>query len=277
MIGRKRHLAWGEWVEAPSLLDRINRIKVVLLSSHCTEWQRAALSRKQIGSSMASSHLHFLYLVFLLLFKYKSKRLKRSLHSTDHSTGCAQISVLCNGGSPTLQGMAFTLEERLQLGIHGLLPPCFLSQDVQVLRVMKSYETRSNPLDKWDRRLRHDSKAADELPLPGCNSLAQGCCGSNILSHLPLLRLYSMCNDNSVSPSGTSCWWRCRTGTKSCSIACWPQTSRSSCPSCTPQPWAWPVSSTAWPSGGPGERQMCTFHFADVALSDFSQSLLMIS
>uniref|UniRef100_A0A9J8DGL6 malate dehydrogenase (oxaloacetate-decarboxylating) (NADP(+)) n=1 Tax=Cyprinus carpio carpio TaxID=630221 RepID=A0A9J8DGL6_CYPCA len=45
--------------------------------------------------------------------------------------------------------MAFTLEERLQLGIHGLLPPCFLSQDVQVLRVMKSYETRSNPLDKY--------------------------------------------------------------------------------------------------------------------------------
>ncbi|TSV41649.1 NADP-dependent malic enzyme, mitochondrial [Bagarius yarrelli] len=45
-------------------------------------------------------------------------------------------------------GMAFTLEERLQLGIHGLLPPCFLSQDVQVLRVMKSYETRTNPLDK---------------------------------------------------------------------------------------------------------------------------------
>lgn len=55
---------------------------------------------------------------------------------------------VCNGGSPALQGMAFTLEERLQLGIHGLLPPCFLSQDVQVLRVMKSYETRSSPLDK---------------------------------------------------------------------------------------------------------------------------------
>lgn len=47
------------------------------------------------------------------------------------------------------KGMAFTLEERLQLGIHGLLPPCFLSQDVQVLRVTKSYETRSNPLDKY--------------------------------------------------------------------------------------------------------------------------------
>uniref|UniRef100_A0A4W5L3X3 Malic enzyme n=1 Tax=Hucho hucho TaxID=62062 RepID=A0A4W5L3X3_9TELE len=44
--------------------------------------------------------------------------------------------------------MAFTLQERLQLGIHGLLPPVFLSQDVQVLRIMKSYEGR-NPLDKY--------------------------------------------------------------------------------------------------------------------------------
>ncbi|XP_030056012.1 NADP-dependent malic enzyme, mitochondrial [Microcaecilia unicolor] len=47
------------------------------------------------------------------------------------------------------KGMAFSLEERLQLGIHGLLPPCFLSPDVQVLRVMKSYETKSNDLDKY--------------------------------------------------------------------------------------------------------------------------------
>uniref|UniRef100_A0A8D0H8D1 malate dehydrogenase (oxaloacetate-decarboxylating) (NADP(+)) n=1 Tax=Sphenodon punctatus TaxID=8508 RepID=A0A8D0H8D1_SPHPU len=45
--------------------------------------------------------------------------------------------------------MAFTLEERLQLGIHGLLPPCFLSQEVQAFRVMKSYETKSNDLDKY--------------------------------------------------------------------------------------------------------------------------------
>ncbi|ETE58915.1 hypothetical protein L345_15357, partial [Ophiophagus hannah] len=48
-----------------------------------------------------------------------------------------------------VKGMAFTLQERLQLGIHGLLPPCFLSQDVQVLRVLKSYETKSNDLDKY--------------------------------------------------------------------------------------------------------------------------------
>uniref|UniRef100_A0A8B9EZX1 Malic enzyme n=1 Tax=Amazona collaria TaxID=241587 RepID=A0A8B9EZX1_9PSIT len=47
------------------------------------------------------------------------------------------------------QGMAFTLQERLQLGIHGLLPPCFLSQNVQVLRVLRNYEKQSNDLDKY--------------------------------------------------------------------------------------------------------------------------------
>ncbi len=47
----------------------------------------------------------------------------------------------------SLQGMAFSLEERLQLGIHGLLPPCFLSQDVQVLRVLRNYELKKDDLD----------------------------------------------------------------------------------------------------------------------------------
>ncbi|XP_069743279.1 NADP-dependent malic enzyme isoform X1 [Narcine bancroftii] len=45
--------------------------------------------------------------------------------------------------------MAFTLEERLQLGIHGLLPPCILSQDVQVLRVLRNYEMRKDDLDRY--------------------------------------------------------------------------------------------------------------------------------
>ncbi len=48
----------------------------------------------------------------------------------------------------SLQGMAFSLEERLQLGIHGLLPPCFLSQDVQVLRVLRNYELKKDDLDR---------------------------------------------------------------------------------------------------------------------------------
>ncbi|KAG8444830.1 hypothetical protein GDO86_009836 [Hymenochirus boettgeri] len=47
------------------------------------------------------------------------------------------------------KGMAFSLEERLQLGIHGLLPPCFLSQDVQVLRVLKNFERQKCDLDRY--------------------------------------------------------------------------------------------------------------------------------
>ncbi|XP_067840888.1 NADP-dependent malic enzyme isoform X3 [Heptranchias perlo] len=47
------------------------------------------------------------------------------------------------------KGMAFTLEERLQLGIHGLLPPCVLGQDVQLLRVLKNYEMRKDDLDRY--------------------------------------------------------------------------------------------------------------------------------
>ncbi|XP_053566461.1 NADP-dependent malic enzyme [Bombina bombina] len=47
------------------------------------------------------------------------------------------------------KGMAFSLEERLQLGIHGLLPPCFLSQDVQVLRVLQNYERQKCDLDRY--------------------------------------------------------------------------------------------------------------------------------
>jgi malate dehydrogenase (oxaloacetate-decarboxylating)(NADP+) len=35
--------------------------------------------------------------------------------------------------------MAFTLEERQHMGIHGLLPPAVLSQDIQVLRVMANF------------------------------------------------------------------------------------------------------------------------------------------
>uniref|UniRef100_A0A8C4EEQ2 Malic enzyme n=1 Tax=Dicentrarchus labrax TaxID=13489 RepID=A0A8C4EEQ2_DICLA len=48
-----------------------------------------------------------------------------------------------------LQGMAFSLEERLQLGTHGLLPPCFISQDIQLLRVLKNYDMKRDDLDRY--------------------------------------------------------------------------------------------------------------------------------
>ncbi|XP_061574195.1 NADP-dependent malic enzyme [Cololabis saira] len=47
------------------------------------------------------------------------------------------------------KGMAFSMEERLQLGIHGLLPPCFISQDVQLLRVLKNYDMKKDDLDRY--------------------------------------------------------------------------------------------------------------------------------
>uniref|UniRef100_H3CN33 Malic enzyme n=1 Tax=Tetraodon nigroviridis TaxID=99883 RepID=H3CN33_TETNG len=45
--------------------------------------------------------------------------------------------------------MAFSLEERLQLGTHGLLPPCFISQDVQLMRVLKNYDMKKDDLDRY--------------------------------------------------------------------------------------------------------------------------------
>ncbi|XP_075779935.1 NADP-dependent malic enzyme [Pelodiscus sinensis] len=47
------------------------------------------------------------------------------------------------------KGMAFSLEERQQLNIHGLLPPCFLSQDVQVLRILVNFERQTSDLDRY--------------------------------------------------------------------------------------------------------------------------------
>ncbi|KAM6356091.1 NADP-dependent malic enzyme [Podargus strigoides] len=47
------------------------------------------------------------------------------------------------------KGMAFTLEERQQLNIHGLLPPCFLGQDAQVYSIIKNFERLTSDLDRY--------------------------------------------------------------------------------------------------------------------------------
>ncbi|XP_069707368.1 NADP-dependent malic enzyme isoform X1 [Phaenicophaeus curvirostris] len=47
------------------------------------------------------------------------------------------------------KGMAFTLEERQQLNIHGLLPPCFLGQDAQVYNIIKNFERLTSDLDRY--------------------------------------------------------------------------------------------------------------------------------
>ncbi|ERE75374.1 NADP-dependent malic enzyme [Cricetulus griseus] len=48
-----------------------------------------------------------------------------------------------------LKDLAFTLEERQQLNIHGLLPPSFISQEIQVLRVVKNFERLNSDFDRY--------------------------------------------------------------------------------------------------------------------------------
>lgn len=47
------------------------------------------------------------------------------------------------------KGMAFSIEERQLLGIHGLLPPAVLSQEVQLLRVMTNFYRETDDLDRY--------------------------------------------------------------------------------------------------------------------------------
>ncbi|KAL5264151.1 hypothetical protein ACHWQZ_G005286 [Mnemiopsis leidyi] len=47
------------------------------------------------------------------------------------------------------KGMATTLKERQSLGIHGLLPPNFITQDDQVERCMRHLSAKPNDLEKY--------------------------------------------------------------------------------------------------------------------------------
>ncbi|CAE1265250.1 E1.1.1.40 [Acanthosepion pharaonis] len=47
------------------------------------------------------------------------------------------------------KSLAFTLKERQIMGIHGLLPPCIITQDQQAYRVLENFRRRPTDLDKY--------------------------------------------------------------------------------------------------------------------------------
>ena len=45
--------------------------------------------------------------------------------------------------------MAFTIKERITLGIHGLLPPAVISQEEQMHRTLENVKRWDNDLDRY--------------------------------------------------------------------------------------------------------------------------------
>lgn len=47
------------------------------------------------------------------------------------------------------KGQAFTLKERQLMGIHGLLPPVIINQDIQMQRVLENFRKRPTDVDRY--------------------------------------------------------------------------------------------------------------------------------
>ena len=50
---------------------------------------------------------------------------------------------------PDFQGMAFNMRERQALGLHGLLPPAFMTQDQQAFRIVENLKKQPDDLARY--------------------------------------------------------------------------------------------------------------------------------
>jgi malate dehydrogenase (oxaloacetate-decarboxylating)(NADP+) len=98
---------------------------------------------------MLSIHLTKRYLtkpscVLTLTRLYSKKHDDQTKHDVTQVKGVELLR------SPSLnKGMAFSIYERQLLGIHGLIPPAVITQDIQAMRVMANFRQEPNHLDRY--------------------------------------------------------------------------------------------------------------------------------
>jgi malate dehydrogenase (oxaloacetate-decarboxylating)(NADP+) len=102
-------------------------------------------------TSMTKRHFHSIFSYYL---NYTKHQQRYAVTVTDEYRPdikpCSSIKGVELLRNPSLnKGMAFTLEERQHMGIHGLLPPAVLSQEIQTLRVMANIHRAQNDLDRY--------------------------------------------------------------------------------------------------------------------------------
>jgi len=103
------------------------------------------------GASSSSSPTEQLQRVIFKMDPRRDRIGQRSYHEGSGDNVChAMVRGMDYIRDPRLfKGMAFSLEERQALGIHGLLPPCFKTQEEQVKHCKENVDRYSEDLNKY--------------------------------------------------------------------------------------------------------------------------------
>merc|ERR1719431_1101265 len=146
------------------------------------------------------------------------------------------------------KGMAFTLEERQTLGIHGLLPPRIKSQEEMAEHSLKNLRRFEDPLNKYmymaDLLERNEKlfykvlseNTAELMPIVYTPTVGLACQRFGLVGEerevilQGALREHGGANAYCIHPHcriGLSKIWTCWRGTRSYSTRCSPRTRRS--------------------------------------------------